>query len=631
MSDRPAAPARDAPPVHLARRLARLGVALVLAVGAVVLGFRFSVFSFRESTPKTENRKPKTDAASSPFLNTRPEARYVGSAACRSCHEEHTVSFRRTGMGRSMAEVQPAQQPPDAAFDHPSSKRRYQVRRKDGTLWHRELLQTDQAGEVLLTEHPLKYVVGSGRHARTYLVEADGFLVESPVTWYSSRHAWDMSPGYDKAQQLGFMRAVGEACLYCHAGQAEVVGRSLHRMHITEAAIGCERCHGPGSLHLERHTGRQRSDSPLEAIDYTIVNPAHLPRELAEAVCQQCHLNSVAVVTAGGHKLTDFRPGLPLQDFRHVYVFEGATQAMTVVGHVEQMHLSRCYQGSETLTCLTCHDPHGEPAAEERTAYYKAVCLNCHPPERCTVDQRLRAQESRDNDCIHCHMPRSSTDIPHLAFTHHRIGLHRRSDQPTGETPVPAAADKLRPFLELPPLGDADRKRSLGLAYLKVSLREDAAAVQQYQEQALQLLSEAREAGLRDAEVDAELAQLCFDLRLGESLSYAESALMDPALAGQSRCDALLVLAQEQGKRENYASAHAALVELTQLRRNPLDWLLLATCKRALGERGAAEEALATAARINPRLWNVQRHLAEYYRQQGDAERAAWHQQRAVP
>jgi predicted CXXCH cytochrome family protein len=611
----------------MSRRWLLLGAALVLAAGALGLLVRVRRVGGR---PHLETSDVCATPLASPFLNTRPDASYVGSAACRSCHEEQTASFRRTGMGQSMAEVQADREPPDAVFDHPPSKRRYQVRRKDGALWHREFLRTDKQPEVLLCEYPLRYVVGSGRHARTYLVEADGFLVESPLTWYSSRQTWGMSPGYDKPQHLGFMRTVGEACLYCHAGKAEVVGRSLHRMHITEAAIGCERCHGPGSLHLERHAGRQRDDRSPDGIDYTIVNPAHLTRDLAEAVCQQCHLNSVAVVTARGRQLADFRPGLPLQDFRHVYVSEGATQSMTVVGHVEQMHRSRCYQRSETLTCLTCHDPHGEPSAQERTAYYKAICLNCHQAQRCTVSATQRQKESPDNDCIHCHMPRSSTDIPHLAFTHHRIGIHRQQDA-TGGTLVTSVTDKLRPFLALPPLSEADRKRSLGLAYLKVSLREDVAAVRQYQEEAFHLLSEAREAGLRDAEVEAELAQLCFDLGLGESLSYAESALKDPSLAGQSRCDALLVLAQEQGKRGNYASASAALAELTQLRRHPLDWLLLATCKRALGKTDAAEEALATAARINPRLWNVHRHLAEYYRRKGDAARAAWHQQRAVP
>jgi predicted CXXCH cytochrome family protein len=302
---------------------------------------------------------------------------------------------------------------------------------------------------------------------------------------------------------------------------------------------------------------------------------------------------------------------------------------MTVVGHVEQMHLSRCYQGSDTLTCLTCHDPHGEPRPEDRTAYYRSVCLGCHRPEHCTVAPDRRARESPDNDCVHCHMPRSATEIPHLAFTHHRIGVHDRTPAADGG-PAPAGAE-LRPFLDLSRLSDVDQKRSLGLGYLEAANRESDPARAAFREQALGLLSEARAAGLRDPALDAALARLRFDLGLGEILPYAESALAQPGLAGQDRCNALFLRADAQAGAGQHEDAVAALRELTGLRRHALDWLLLADCEKALGDRAAADEAMAMAVRIDPRLWKVHRYLAEEYRRQGDPERAAWHQQRAVP
>src|SRR6185503_537790 len=116
-------------------------------------------------------------------------------------------------------------------------------------------------------------------------------------------------------------------------------------------------------------------DGAAAGIDHTIVNPVHLPRELAEAVCQQCHLQSDAASLARGRKRTDFRPGLPLQDFKHDYRQESSNPAMTVVGHVEQLHLSRCYQAAPTLTCLTCHDPHGSARTKESPPREQAVCL----------------------------------------------------------------------------------------------------------------------------------------------------------------------------------------------------------------------------------------------------------------
>ena len=43
-------------------------------------------------------------------------ARFIGSQACRACHEKATASYLRTGMGQSMAQVRPDREPPDATL-----------------------------------------------------------------------------------------------------------------------------------------------------------------------------------------------------------------------------------------------------------------------------------------------------------------------------------------------------------------------------------------------------------------------------------------------------------------------------------------------------------------------------------
>ena len=47
--------------------------------------------------------------------------------------------------------------------------------------------------------------------------------------------------------------------------------------------IGCERCHGPGELHVAH-------PEIIGGRDMTIVNPASLAPSLRDAVCEQCHL-----------------------------------------------------------------------------------------------------------------------------------------------------------------------------------------------------------------------------------------------------------------------------------------------------------------------------------------------------
>lgn len=576
---------------------------------------------------------PLPPISESPFLNTKPGVEYVGSEACQACHAEHDAAFRHTSMGRSMAEVDLSREPPDGGFDHPLSKHRYEVRRHDGQMWHRELLLADDSEQVVLAEFPVKYVVGSGHHSLTYLVEVDGFLVESPVTWYTSRKAWGMSPGYDLPEHSGFERAVGEGCLTCHASRAEALDRSLHRMHVAEAAIGCERCHGPGALHVAQYRDRHAEASASSRdIDHTIVNPAHLSRELGEAICQQCHLRSSATIPARGRQIDDFRPGLPLQDFRQDFWLDTPDKPMTVVGHVEQLHLSRCFQKSDNLTCLTCHHPH-DVSPDEQPQPSHAICLTCHDRERCRVDEPRRQRESPTNDCVHCHMPRSDTDIPHLAFTHHRIGVHSPAEpSTTARRSTRPGTGALRPFLETSWPNDIEQQRSFGLGFLEVANREpDPALADEYRQRALVLLTNALVAGMNDPVLDASLARLRFDLELEGVESLAKNALSHAELVGQDRCNALFLLADAHFRENRPQDAIDVLHQLTTLRRQHVDWLLLADCEQKRGNAAAQKEALLTATRINPRLRQVHQHLAERFREEGNREQADFHQRRAAP
>jgi len=59
--------------------------------------------------------------------------------------------------------------------------------------------------------------------------------------------------------------------------------------------------------------------------------------------------------------------------------------------------------------------------------------------------------------------------------------------------------------------------------------------------------------------------------------------------------------------------------------------LLWAECEKKLGNSQGVQAALLQAVSIDPGLTNVHQHLAELYRQQGDLERARYHEQRATP
>src|SRR4029453_12388549 len=122
----------------------------------------------------------------SPFRNTLPGGTYVGAARCAPCHQDQAASPRRTAHSQAFREVQIASEPADGAYFHASSGRRYGVSRRNGQFHHTEAVALPGGGEMLLANHAPRYAIGSGRFTQSYLVETDGFLVESPITWYST-------------------------------------------------------------------------------------------------------------------------------------------------------------------------------------------------------------------------------------------------------------------------------------------------------------------------------------------------------------------------------------------------------------------------------------------------------------
>ena len=67
------------------------------------------------------------------------------------------------------------------------------------------------------------------------------------------------------------------------------------------------RCHGPGEVHVKEKMSGVIIDTS-KYIDYSIVNPKKLERELQFDVCSRCHLqrhNSLK----NGKNWDDFKPG----------------------------------------------------------------------------------------------------------------------------------------------------------------------------------------------------------------------------------------------------------------------------------------------------------------------------------
>jgi tetratricopeptide (TPR) repeat protein len=326
-----------------------------------------------------------------------------GNEACASCHAEISKSYSKTVMATASGPA--ADAVVTGEFLHKPSGVRYRVYKKDGHVW---MSYERDSEKDFRGQRELLYYIGSGVKGRTYLYSVDGFLFEAPINWYSQESKWNMTPAYTEARESPMNLPSYASCLNCHTSgmQAPVAGTDSKFMGapFAHGGITCERCHGEDTAHAK---GKGTS-----------VNPAKLPPDRRDAICMECHFEGAVAIEQPGKRVSDFQPGERLSDYEHYFLLSGLqSERPQAVSQFEALSQSACkVKSGDKMGCGSCHDPHKEPSAAERTPYYRGKCLACH-------GEKFAAKHHADKpDCTACHMPElPSKDVAHVETTDHRI------------------------------------------------------------------------------------------------------------------------------------------------------------------------------------------------------------------
>lgn len=340
----------------------------------------------------------------------------------------------------------------------------------------------------------------------------------------------------DIRNALGQMQApdVIARCFDCHATDAKGDMRP---------GIECERCHSPGAAHV-------KAPSPTN-----IQTPGRQSSQDLVGFCGQCHRLPSAQIDE--HESIRFAP-IGLMD-------------------------SQCFRKSGKLSCLTCHDPHGN--VNQDASSYTSRCIGCHANTKSVVNCR----RATGDNCLPCHMPKASL-TPYLTFTDHHIRVsHLLASQTYEALKDPAkAVSEAQAEIQGNPKSLAGYLQ-LGQIFLEYNTPQPAVEI--YSE-ALQLAPDSLLAHLGEG-LALKGLQRFDDAEKELSLCFAR----DPGMA--VAYDALATLYLEAGEYEKLAA-----VARQYLKSHPSDYrgyyYLAAVKEHAKDDLPAAEALLRKAIGFNP-------------------------------
>ncbi len=379
-------------------------------------------------------------AVADPWLGHTDSAHYVGINTCRQCHYEIYNTFIKTGMGQSFDSAgrakSSARMNEHTVIYDKTSDFYYHPFWKNEKYFIREF-RLEKSDTVFNRVEQVNYIIGSGQHTNSHIFNTNGYLHQMPMTFYTQKGTWDLPPGFENGSNTRFSRKIGLECMSCHNAYPDYVQGSENKYNKVMNGIDCERCHGPGSIHVALKQTGVKVDTSKYA-DYSIVNPGKLSIDRQFDVCMRCHLQGNAILKPG-KSFFDFKPGMTLSDFISVFMprYEGADDQFIMASHAARLKMSQCFVKSlksgagdgslrpykEALTCVTCHNPHVSVKVTG-TEVFNNACKNCHQAEKktelCTASSSSRMAVA--DNCVGCHMPRSgSVDIPHVTVHDHYI------------------------------------------------------------------------------------------------------------------------------------------------------------------------------------------------------------------
>jgi predicted CXXCH cytochrome family protein len=332
-----------------------------------------------------------------------PSAHYMGSLACRSCHEDIYARWSKTRMANVVRDpkVHPDAIIPDFSQPNPL---------------------------LTFTKDDIAFVYGSGWKQR-YFRKVGNDYFPYPAQWDITNKKWlpyhvpasgDWWAPYYPDPGDNSARPTGPLCDGCHS-----VNYNIETKTPSEWNVGCEECHGAGSEHAADPTRDN------------ILNPGRMDYVHANDTCIQCHSQGRPLKNPINGKYYDwpvgFHVGMNLSDYwaleDHRLGELSFTHFPDGTAHKNRMQGNDFIQSlmyTRGVTCFSCHDPHGTPNQAILRKPINEICLTCHGPNTqngphaATIEAHTHHPAgSTGSQCVACHMPKIQQTVANVNVASH--------------------------------------------------------------------------------------------------------------------------------------------------------------------------------------------------------------------
>lgn len=213
------------------------------------------------------------------------------------------------------------------------------------------------------------------------------------------------------------------ACQKCHEQEFDAYQMNPHHMaemdqKLVGDQVGCESCHGPGSLHVA-------ADGDENAPGFkTIRNPSKIKGAESSAICRTCHKTGEQFYwDQSNHARNDVR----CIDCHSIHAAKSEDQSKLLVAKRSADLCVTCHRDKRAalahtahmplregaMTCADCHNPHGSQGPHMiRAANNVDLCVTCHTDKRGPF---LWEHPPVRENCVTCHQPHGANSDKILA------------------------------------------------------------------------------------------------------------------------------------------------------------------------------------------------------------------------